>query len=163
MSDGRFPGVTIEYASYHRPLLSPANVDDGIADLVVAARIDFDSPDAGSRLLQAAEQTENAAALVVALQGFLANDSEDPELHDWLAAALLAAGAPEQALVHSLEALRLSPDSPVKLTTQGNILKALGRPDEARHSYEKTLVIEPESEPAREGLRRLRELEARRQ
>lgn len=161
--DGRLPHVSIEYASDHWPLLSPVNVEEGLVDLTIAAQLDFDSPDASSRLVQAAEQTQNADALVIALQGFLANDGDDPELHSWMAAALLAAGDSQRALVHSRESLRLAPDSPDRLVTHGNVLVSLGRADEARRTYERALELEPESALANQGLERLRQQRGRRQ
>lgn len=154
-NDGRLPHVAIEYGSRHLPLMSPANVEAGIADLAVAAQLDFDSPAACARLLQAAEQTKNPEALIVALRGFLANDGDDPALHDWLAAALLIAGDSRQALVHSEEALRLAPDDPNALITHGNVLASLERMEEARSAYERALKLDPKNELAEQGLQRL--------
>jgi tetratricopeptide (TPR) repeat protein len=160
-NDGQLPGVAIEYGSRHRRLLSPANVESGIADLAIAAQLDFDSPDASARLLQAAEQTENPEALVAALRGFLANDRDDPALHEWLAAALLVSGDAQQALVHSEESLRLAPDAAGGLVTHGNVLASLNRTADARAAYEKALKLEPENELARQGLERLNQADRR--
>ncbi len=154
--EGHLPDVSIEYASRHLPLLSPANVEAGIADLAIAAQLDFDSPEASSRLAQAAEQAENPAALVLALRGFLANDRDDPELHAWLAAALLAAGDLDSAIVHANETLRLQPDSIQGLVTRADVLTARGQLDEAQHDYERALKLAPQSVLAEQGLQRLK-------
>lgn len=154
-TEGRLPQVALEYGSYHLPLLSPARIETGIVDLATAVAVDFDNAEARSRLVQAAERTQNPAALVIALQGFLASDADDPELHRWLAAALLAAGNPQQGLIHSRESLRLNDGDPTSLVTHGDIQSALGNHQEARLAYQRALEIDPRSVSAQQGLQRL--------
>jgi len=155
--EGGLPQVAIEYWSDHQALLERSRVEEGMLDLIIAARLDFDNAEASARLLNAAQQTENPHALVVALQGFLANaEQQDAELHSWLAAALLAADRPHEALVHSREALRLGPESAALLTTHGDIQAALGQGDGARRAYEQAMAVDPAGvEQARRGLSRL--------
>lgn len=99
-----------------------------------------------------------AFLLVVCLAGCGHASSElsrfsEPGLN--VATAALQGGSPEIALQVADRILAGNPNSEAALVVQGDALTGLGRPSEARVSYNKALAVQPSSVGARIGLGRL--------
>jgi outer membrane biosynthesis protein TonB len=81
-------------------------------------------------------------------------DAKNAHAFAGLAEAELVLGEHHNALQHIEQAIKLRPRRARYRVTQGDVLKALGKPDEALAAYRKALEIDPED---REAKRRLGE------
>ncbi|HSR50145.1 MAG TPA: winged helix-turn-helix domain-containing protein [Acidobacteriota bacterium] len=72
--------------------------------------------------------------------------------HQWFASLLEVAGRTDEAQFHATEAQRLDVLSPIVHITAGTVALRSGRPDAARHSFEKALQLDPHFVEAHKGL-----------
>ncbi len=114
--------------------------------------MDFDNPQPQLRLLSAAQEVGDSAAIVVARKGLLRLSPYDPLSHGELAAALLEHGNLNEALLHSKTAVQLAPENAKVLCTRGAALLANGDKPESARAFRRALEIDPDLEAARLAL-----------
>ncbi|HIE99857.1 MAG: hypothetical protein ABGZ23_05075 [Fuerstiella sp.] len=167
ISDGRPPKIRVGFADTHRHLIDTRKHAEIIPDLQTAASINFDDGVTQLQLLSTAYKAHDTDSIVLGLRGLLNHAPDDSELHGELATVLLGIGHAEDALrhaedalrhfedalVHSSVAVRLNPDSSRLQITQGAVMLALERNQEAAASYRKALELNPDSEPAQRALK----------
>ncbi len=97
-------------------------------------------------------QQGNAADSAHLLRRSIAQDSESPEAHNYLGAALQCLAAYDEAIACHEKALALAPDYSDALLGRARALQALGRAGEAITCYQALLAKMPDHAPAQLGL-----------
>ncbi|MGJ5819536.1 tetratricopeptide repeat protein [Paludibaculum fermentans] len=107
------------------------------------------------RLIDVAEEHLRKGELEPAIAGFrkaLADDADDPMIHNSLGVALSRTGHPEEAVVEYRKAIALSADFPDAYNNLGGLLLSAGRVDEAIGNFEKALQYSPDYAEAHSNL-----------
>lgn len=107
------------------------------------------------RLIDLAEEDLRKGQFEPAIAGFrkaLAEDADDPMVHNSLGVALSRTGRPEEAVAQYSKAISLSADFPDAYNNLGGLLLSAGRVDEAVANFEKALQFSPDYAEAHSNL-----------
>ncbi|QOY89881.1 tetratricopeptide repeat protein [Paludibaculum fermentans] len=107
------------------------------------------------RLIDVAEEELRKGSLEPAIADFrkaLAQDADDPMIHNSLGVALSRTGHPEEAVGEYRKAIALSADFPDAYNNLGGLLLSAGRVEESVTNFEKALQYSPDYAEAHSNL-----------
>lgn len=117
----------------------PTSTDE-MADLLIqlAAHSSEDLP-----LLEREISKKHRVDEIIGREAQLTANPAQPDVHEDVAQLYLMGGSLEAAIAHFQEAVRLTPDSPVRRANLGRALARAGRINDASAAYEASLALNP--------------------
>jgi tetratricopeptide (TPR) repeat protein len=142
------PGETKWTKSLARVYLKSGQTDKLADALVRLAALDPDDATVRKKLMSLASAAQDHAATVRWGREVLQIDVMDPDVHRWLATALVALGQPDEAADEYEATVELAPDDPALRLALARTYVAAKQSAKARTTLEELLKIDPKNSDA---------------